>query len=95
MEYIFSRRDLSYLDDIMPELVKKSIEDDQEENSGNNNRTTNQSISIGQELSKTKIWKDLAAGEINKDTIANPISNTLAETERLIIDKSLNNQIVI
>jgi hypothetical protein len=64
MDYIFTQKELSYLDDIMPEINKR-IEDDlkmgieSDDVGGVDGRCRNDSINITQELCDTKIWKDL------------------------------------
>ena len=40
MDYFFTQKELSYLDDIMPEFVKRSKEDDEEEMNEKSNQNT-------------------------------------------------------
>ena len=73
MDYVFTQKELSYLDDIMPEIVKRKI-DDEEFNDGGESKASDETkpketkqavdeINISTELSKTGIWKDLEKDE--------------------------------
>ena len=69
MDYVFTQKELSYLDDIMPEIVKRKI-DDEEFNDGGESKASDETkpketkqavdeINISTELSKTGIWKKI------------------------------------
>lgn len=70
MDYIFTQRELGYLDDIMPEIVKKEIEERRNsampDNSTNENMKSNKDesqmpgrINFSEEVDKTSIWKSI------------------------------------
>ncbi|CAF0855369.1 unnamed protein product [Brachionus calyciflorus] len=63
MDYIFTQKELSYLDDIMPEIVKRSKEDGKDvgelESQEGKTHIKTDSINISTELSKTHIWQEL------------------------------------
>lgn len=66
MDYVFTQKELSYLDDIMPEIVKRKI-DDQSKDGGESKLSIEtpkpkqpiDEINISTELANTGIWKDL------------------------------------
>lgn len=65
MDYVFTQKELSYLDDIMPEIVKRKIDD--QSNDGGESKLFIETpkpkpideINISTELTNTGIWKDL------------------------------------
>ena len=74
LDYIFTQKELSYLDDIMPEIMKRSKEDGKEENGADesthhnndnekHSNKNNESVNISQEIAKTHIWKDLVSSD--------------------------------
>jgi hypothetical protein len=70
MDYMFTQTELSYLDDIMPEIVKRSKEDGKEcsyKDLNDSKIIQNESINITQEIHKTHIWQDLMNSDKHLD----------------------------
>jgi len=46
MDYVFTQKELSYLDDIMPEIVKRSIDDKYDDEEDNNGTPLQEMVSL-------------------------------------------------